>query len=105
MHRFDVFLVDLEPVSDAETGKARPCRIVSPDEMNRVLKTVIIAPLTTVHRGWPTRVTVSFQQKSGEVALDQIRTVEKSRLVKFLGKLGPKSSQETLAVLEEMFAP
>lgn len=104
MHRFDVYLVDLEPVSGAETGKTRPCVVVSPDEMNRALKTVIIAPLTTVRRGWPTRVAISFQHKSGEVALDQIRTVDKSRLVKLLGKLSPKSSQETLEVLGEMFA-
>lgn len=105
MHRFDVFLVDLDPVSGAETGKTRPCLIVSPDEMNRALKTVIIAPLTTVRRGWPTRIEVTFQRKLGEVALDQIRTVDKTRLVKFLGKLSPRSSRDTLEVLGEMFAP
>jgi mRNA interferase MazF len=100
-----VFLVDIDPVAGAETAKTRPCVIISPDEMNRALKTVIIAPLTTVLRGWPTRIPVSFRQKSGEVALDQIRAVDKVRLVKFLGKLSAKSARESLEVLGEMFSP
>jgi mRNA interferase MazF len=85
--RFEIFLVRLDPTSGAKTAKTRPCVIVSPDELNRTVATVIIAPMTTVRRGWPTRVEITFQGKTGEIALDQIRAVDKSRLVKRLGKL------------------
>lgn len=87
MKRFEVHLVRLDPATGAETAKTRPCLIISPDEANEVLATVIIAPMTTVCRRWPTRVSVTFQGKKGEVALDQMRAVDKSRLVKRLGKL------------------
>ena len=89
----------------AETAKTRPCVVVSPDELNRAVSTVIIAPMTTVSRGWPTRVAITFQGKTGEIALDQIRAVDKSRLVKRLGKLNAETTSAVLDTLGELFAP
>ena len=105
IERFNVFLVRLDPTTGAETAKTRPCVVVSPDELNRAIATVIIAPMTTVRRGWPTRIVVAFQGKSGEIALDQIRAVDKSRLVKRLGKLDSATEDAVLDILGEMFAP
>lgn len=105
IERFNIFLVRLDPSSVAETSKTRSCVIVSPDELNRAIGTGIIAPMTTVRRGWPTRVEVTFQNKSGEIALDQIRAVDKSRLVKRLGKLDSTTANAVLDTLGELFAP
>lgn len=105
IERLQVFLVRLDPATGAETAKTRPCVVVSPDELNRAVSTVIIAPMTTVRRGWPTRVEVFFQRKTGEIALDQIRAVDKSRLVKRLGKLDSETAEAVLDTLGEMFAP
>lgn len=105
MERFSVFLVRLDPATGAETAKTRPCAIDSPNEVNRALDTVIIAPMTTIRRGWPTRVQVNFQGKTGEIALDQIRAVDKTRLVKRLGKLESVTATAILDTLGEMFAP
>jgi mRNA interferase MazF len=105
MERFGVFLVKLDPTKGAETAKTRPCVIVSPDELNRALATVIIAPMTTVRRGWPTRPPVTFQGKSGEIALDQLRAVDKTRLVRRLGKIDSQTSKAVLDTLGELFAP
>ena len=105
IERFNVFLVRLAPTTGAETAKTRPCVVVSPDELNRAIATVIIAPMTTVRRGWPTRIKVAFQGKSGEIALDQIRAVDKSRLVKQLGKLDSETAKSVLDALGELFAP
>ncbi|MFI5379174.1 MAG: type II toxin-antitoxin system PemK/MazF family toxin [Tepidisphaerales bacterium] len=103
--RFAVFLVSLDPTTGAETSKTRPCAVVSPDELNRALATVIVAPMTTVRRGWPTRVPVAFRGKNGEIALDQIRAVDKTRLIKRLGKLDAATASRLLDTLGEMFAP
>jgi len=105
IERFNIFLVRLDPTAGAETAKTRPCVIVSPDELNRSIATVIIAPMTTVRRGWPTRVGITFQGKVGEIALDQIRAVDKSRLVKRLGKLNSETANAVLDTLGELFAP
>ena len=105
MKRFEIWLVGLDPATGAETSKTRPSLIVSPDEANRALKTVIIAPMTTVRRRWPTRVGVSFQGKVGEIALDQIRAVDKSRLTRRLGKLDSSTANVVIDTLAEMFAP
>lgn len=102
--RFDVFLVDLEPTVGAEIRKTRPCVVVSPDEMNRYIATVIIAPLTTQGKAYPTRVACHFQGKDGLIILDQLRTVDKARLVKRLGRLVIPEQQAVLQVLAEMFA-
>jgi mRNA interferase MazF len=105
IERFQIFLVQLDPATGAETAKTRPCVVLSPDELNRAISTVIIAPMTTVCRGWPTRVTVTFQGKTGEIAVDQLRAVDKTRLVKRLGKLGSASTHILLDTLGELFAP
>jgi mRNA interferase MazF len=103
-HRFDVVLVSLNPTIGSEIRKTRPCLVVSPDEMNRHLQTLIVAPMTTHGRPYPVRVPCAFQGKQGLVALDQIRTVERARLVKRLGKLSPATASAVLAILGEMFA-
>jgi mRNA interferase MazF len=103
--RFGIFLVNLDPARGSETSKTRPCVIVSPNELNRAINTVIIAPMTTVRRGWPTRVPVTFQGKTGEIAIDQLRAVDKGRLVKRLGKLEPSTVETVLDTLGELFAP
>lgn len=105
VNRFDVFLVNLDPTLGSEIRKSRPCLIISPDEMNRNIKTVIIAPMTTKGRPYPTRVAIRFSGKAGQVVLDQIRTVDKARLIKHLGRLSPKLCDGVLNVLQEMFAP
>jgi mRNA interferase MazF len=105
VRRFDVHLVALDPVRGSEIRKTRPCLVVSPDEMNGHLHTVIVAPMTTVGRGYPTRVACRFRGRRGEVALDQIRTVDKERLTRRLGKLDTPASRRTLSVLAAMFAP
>ena len=102
--RFSVHLVRLDPGTGAETAKTRPCVIVSPDELNKALQTVIIAPMTTVQRGWPTRVPLKFQGKEGEIAVDQLRAVDKARLVRRLGKIDAAAQQNVIDVLGEMFA-
>ena len=104
MKRFDVHLVALDPTLGTEIKKTRPCLVISPDEMNAHLRTVIIAPMTTRRRDNPMRVSCRFQGKDAEVVLDQIRTVDRARLVKRLGKLRPKASTLVLEVLQEMFA-
>ena len=104
LRRFDVYLVNLDPTQGSEIRKTRPCVVVSPDEMNRHIRTVIVAPLTSARRGYPTRVDVTFQRKKGQVVLDQIRTVDKSRLVRRLGRLSEARAQDVAAVLVEMFS-
>jgi mRNA interferase MazF len=103
--RFDVFLVNLDPTIGSEIRKSRPCLIISPDEMNRHIATVIVAPMTTKGRNYPTRVPCSFKGKDGQVVLDQIRTIDKARLIQRLGKLDVKTQEEVLSVIAEMFAP
>jgi mRNA interferase MazF len=103
--RFEVYLVSLDPAVGREIRKMRPCLVVSPDEMNRFIQTVIVAPMTTKGRPYPTRVPCRFKGKAGQVVLDQIRTVDSSRLVTKVGRLDKKTSGAVLAVLAEMFAP
>jgi mRNA interferase MazF len=102
--RFEVYLVNLEPTKGCEIRKTRPCLIVSPDEMNRNLETVIIAPMTTRCRDWPTRINVIFESKTGQIVLDQIRTIDKFRLVRKLGKIDEFTSRKVLNCLAEIFA-
>ena len=103
VNRFDVFLVALDPTLGHEIKKTRPCTIISPDEMNHHIGTVIIAPMTTKGRDYPSRVDCSFQGTQGQVVLDQIRTADKVRLVKKLGRLSSAASDRILEVLAEMF--
>lgn len=102
--RFEVHLVNLDPTIGSEIKKRRPCVVVSPDEMNRHISTVIVAPMTTKGKVYPTRVKCKFEGKTGLVVLDQLRTVDKRRLVKRLGQLDKKTKQEILEKLAEMFA-
>lgn len=102
--RFEVYLINLDPTIGSEIQKTRPCLIVSPDEMNRHIATVIVAPMTTQGKTYPTRVACRFQNKAGLIILDQIRTVDKTRLTKRLGKIDEKTSQAVLRVLGEIFA-
>jgi mRNA interferase MazF len=102
--RDEVWLVSLDPTHGAEIKKTRPCVIISPDEMNRHLQTIIVAPLTTTIRPYPTRVPVRFQGKSGQTALDQLRAVDKQRLVKKLGMISSSAAQQSSDVLLEMFS-
>jgi mRNA interferase MazF len=103
--RFDVYLVRLDPTEGHEIQKTRPCVVISPDDMNRYIETVIIAPMTTKGRPYPTRIPVRFQRKAGQVVLDQIRTVDKTRLTRRLGRIDNTTAQQVLMVLAEMFAP
>jgi mRNA interferase MazF len=102
--RFEVYLVNLEPTIGAEIQKTRPCVVVSPDEMNRYIATVIIAPMTTQGKPYPTHIPCHFEGKSGLLVLDQLRTVDKIRLVKRLGQLSSDEQTAVLQVLAEMFA-
>jgi len=103
--RFDVFLVNLDPTLGHEIKKTRPCLIISPDEMNKHIETIIIAQMTTKGRSYPSRVPVSFQGKKGQIVLDQIRTIDKTRLTRKLGRIDKRTARKVLDVLQEMFAP
>ncbi|MBL7163431.1 MAG: type II toxin-antitoxin system PemK/MazF family toxin [Anaerolineales bacterium] len=105
VERFDVYLVNLDPTIGHEIKKTRPAVVLSPDEMNRHIGTVIIAPMTTKSHDYPTRVSTKFQDKRGWVVLDQIRTVDKRRLLKKLGILNAESQENVLATLAAMFSP
>lgn len=102
--RFEVFLVSLDPTVGSEIKKTRPALVISPDEMNKHIKTVIIAPMTTKSRTYPTRVTCEFSGKEGQIVLDQLRTVDKVRLVKKLGSIDSKTQRLVSQSLIEMFA-
>lgn len=102
--RFDVFLVNLDPTIGSEIKKTRPCVVISPDEMNRYIATVIIAPMTAKGRTYPTRVACQFQGKDGQIVLDQIRTIDKTRLVKKLGQISQDEQVAVLDTLAEIFA-
>jgi len=103
INRFDVFLVALDPTIGAEVQKTRPCVVVSPDEMNHNIRMVIIAPMTSKGRNYPTRVNCTFQGIAGQIVLDQIRTVDKARLIKKLGSLSAATAEHVLNVLNDMF--
>ena len=103
--RFEVYLVNLDPTVGSEICKSRPCVIVSPDEMNRYVRTVVVAPLTTAGRPYPSRVPVRFAGKDGRVVVDQLRTVDKVRLARRLGALEAREAAAILEVLREFFAP
>jgi mRNA interferase MazF len=104
IERFDVYLVALDPTLGSEIQKTRPCVVISPDEMNRTIATVILAPMTTHGRRYPSRVACQFQGKDGQIILDQIRAVDKRRLLKRLGRIGSLTQQEVLETLAALFA-
>lgn len=102
--QFDIYLINLEPTLGHEINKTRPCLIISPNEMNRFISTVIVAPMTTKGKNYPTRVTCVFQGKKGQVVLDQIRTIDKERLVTKLGTISSNVQKSILVILQEMFS-
>jgi len=102
--RFDVCLITLDPTQGSEIKKTRPCVIISPDEMNKYLSTVIVAPMTTKTRAYPTRIATHFDKKSGQIVLDQIRTIDKSRIIKHVGKLSSADSKKVINILQQLFA-
>ena len=104
MTRGDVHLVRLDPTLGSEIKKTRPCLVVSPDELNAHLRTAVVAPMTTGGKAYPWRIRCRFQNRSGFVALDQLRTVDQERLVRRLGSLAPDTMSAVLGGLQEMFA-
>ena len=104
VRRFDVFLVALDPTVGHEIKKTRPALVISPDEMNDHLSTLIIAPMTSRGRPYPTRIPCRVQGKQGQIVMDQIRTIDRARLVRRLGRISPSTQREILSALGEMFA-
>jgi len=102
--RFDVYLVNLDPTIGSKIQKTRPCLVISPDEMNRNIRTVIIAPLTSAQKEYPTRVSCTFRKKHGQIVLDQVRTVDKARLIQKLGTIDSKAQLDVISVLQSLFA-
>jgi len=104
INRFDVYLINLDPTIGSEIQKTRPCLIISPDEMNRHIRTVIVAPMTTAGKDYPTRIECNFKKKKGQIVLDQIRTIDKTRLIKKLGNIDPETQIEVISFLQRLFA-
>jgi len=104
INRFDILLVSFDPSQGHEIKKTRPCVIVSPNEMNKYIKTLIVAPMTSKIRNYPTRIPVVFESKEGTIALDQIRTIDKSRIIRNLGTLDTKIANTVLETLGKMFS-
>lgn len=102
INQYDVFLINLDPTVGHEVKKVRPCLVISPNEMNESIQTVIIAPMTTKSHQYPTRIHVNFSNKEGWIVLDQIRTVDRKRLVKRLSKIKKKEIEEVKNILQEM---
>jgi len=102
--RFDVYLVNLDPTIGSEIQITRPCLVISPDEMNRNIRTVIIAPMTSAQKEYPTRVSCTFRKKQGQIVLDQVRTVDKARLIQKLGTIDSKAQLDVISVLQRLFA-
>ena len=105
VRRGDVFLIDLNPTRGGEIRKTRPCLVVSPDEINAHLRTYVVAPLTAGGYPYPFRVPCRFGGKEGHIILDQLRTVDRDRLIRRVGRLPPRTTEKALRVLQEMFAP
>lgn len=101
--QFEIYLVSLDPAQGCKIKKTRPCVVISPNEMN-VLRTVLIAPMTTQGIQFPTRIALEFQGKKGQIVLDQIRAIDKTRLVKCLGVLKESIGVKILQILQQMFA-
>ena len=102
VRQYEVFLIDLDPTKGHEIQKTRPCLVVSPDEMNRAIGTVIVAPMTTKSRDYPTRVGLRFHGRQGWIVLDQIRTVDKARLLKKVGRITDNEIAQVKGILREM---
>jgi mRNA interferase MazF len=104
VRRFEVYLVALDPTVGSEIRKTRPCVVVSPDEANAALSTIVAAPLTSTVRNYPTRLSLRFQRRKGEIAVDQLRALDKRRLVRKLGTISLEAQKRLLALLAEFFS-
>ena len=104
VNRFDVCLINLDPTIGSEIQKTRPCLIISPDEMNSHIRTVIVAPMTTAGKDYPTRVSCTFKRKKAQIVLDQIRTIDKTRIIKKLASVDPETQLEVISILQRLFA-
>ena len=102
--RFDVYLVHIDPTIGSEIQKKRPFLVISPDEMNSNIRTIIIAPMTSAQKEYPTRVSCTFRKKQGQIVLDQLRTVDKARLIQKLGAIDSKAQLDVISVLQRLFA-
>lgn len=103
MNQYDIVLVNLDPTIGSEIQKTRPCVIVSPDELNHNLQTIVVSPMTTTLRSYPTRVELKLNGKTSSIAIDQIRTIDKVRIIKILGKLNKSEIREVKSVIKETF--
>ncbi len=101
--QYQIILVNLDPTLGSETKKTRPCVVISPNEMNKFLNTVVIAPMTTSSKNYPTRIEVRHDNKIGWIVLDQIRTIDKQRIIKGLGQLTKSEINELKSVLKETY--
>ena len=103
INQYHIFLVNLDPTIGSEIKKTRPCVVISPNEMNKYLNTVVIAPMTTSSKNYPTRVKIKHVRKTGWIVIDQIRTIDKKRIIKLLGNLSKKEIEEVKGVIKETF--
>ncbi len=103
INQYQIIIVNLDPTIRSEIKKTRPCVVISPNEMNKYLKTIIIAPLTTATKGYPTRVKIKYQNKQGRIALDQIRTIDKSRIVKFSDLISAREIEAVKSTINKIF--
>ena len=103
LSQYQIVLVNLDPTIGSEIKKTRPCVIISPNEMNKYLQTIVVAPMTTISRKYPTRIEVKHDMKIGWIVIDQIRTIDKQRIVKTLGRLSKPEVKEVKSVLKETF--
>lgn len=101
--QYSVFWVNLDPTIGSEIQKTRPCLVISPDEMNKYLRTIVIAPLTTSNKNYPTRVKIELNKKESWVALDQVRTIDRQRIVKFIGNIKPSEIEKCKAIIKETY--
>ena len=99
--QYQIILVNLDPTIGSEIKKKRPCVVISPNEMNKYLRTIMIAPMTTKSRSYPTRVKVKHRKKIGWIVIDQLRTIDKQRIIKILGSLSPGEIENTKRVIRE----
>ena len=103
LNQYEIVLVNLDPTIGSEIKKTRPCAIVSPNEMNKYLRTIVVAPMTTKSKKYPTRIEVKFEDKIGWIVIDQIRTIDKRRIVKVMGKLSQPEIKEVKSVIRETY--
>jgi len=103
LKQYQIILVNLDPTIGSEIKKTRPCVVISPDEMNKYLRTIIIAPMTTTSRKYPTRIEVKHDEKTSWIVVDQIRTIDKNRIIKILGRLSKPEIKELKSVIKETF--